>query len=127
MKITDKFGITEKELKAIKEQADYLISKGYKVPDIVVKVTPGKQGCGAVNEIWLNPNTNTEQLKRTLAHEVGHFNEPQDWATYDIWEEVWICKIGGLNWKQEAQKVSDYATKSIAEFWAESFAESNTI
>ena len=127
MKIRDEFGITEKELKAIEEQVGYLVINGYEVPDIVVKITPGKQGHGVVNQIWLNPNTNTQQLKRTLTHEVGHFNEPEDWAHYDIWEEKWTCKIGGLNWKQEAQKVSDYATKSIAEFWAESFAEANTI
>ena len=123
MRITDQFGISEKEYKTIESQLEALEAKGYKILPVVIKMLP-VQGMAGKSEILVSPNSNLEQLAWTVAHEIGHHNEPKDWVTFDIWNGN-KCKV--TDWKTQAQEISEQATENAHEFWAEKFAQENAI
>jgi len=83
--ITDKFGITKEEYEAVKSEAERLETMGYNVPNITIKHIAHANGVAGQDTIYLNPNTNLDELTFCLRHEIGHHNEPE--TEFDIWAE----------------------------------------
>ena len=84
--ITDKYGITQDEMNALVSEVARLESMGYSVPNVIVKHIPHANGIAGLDTIYLNPNTNLDELKYCLRHEVGHHYQPI--TGIDIWGDL---------------------------------------
>jgi hypothetical protein len=80
--ITDKFGVTKAEYKAIEGEANRLTKMGYKVPSITIAAI-AYQGLSTTNHIIIHPHLNIEYLKFVVRHEIGHQNDNQ--TELNIW------------------------------------------
>lgn len=120
-------GGTEEQNAAVKTQVDYLQNLGFVVPK-EVEIRRGLPSLGVTlsNDRILLQYAHPEALKYAITHEIGHMNEPNDWTTWNIWEGTSV-KIGGVNWRSEAGKISEYAKTNPSEFWAEKFAKEYTL
>ena len=116
MKNTSRFQLNEYQKVAIESQVNKLRNLGFYVPEIVVT---DNNSAYVGNTIFLFNSPDTDYLVYLLTHEVGHANMPSDFVTFDIWNGE-SCLVE--NWKVEAAKISDYATTSPQEFYAERFA-----
>lgn len=83
--ITDTFGVTKAELEAIEVEVANLEAQGYTVPNIIVKFIHNANGLAGQNTIYIHPNTNLNELRFTVRHEVGHHYEPI--TSLNIWED----------------------------------------
>lgn len=100
MTVTDEYGATKEELEVIRNEADRLSALGYKVPNIRVKFIPHAQGFAGLSSIHIHPNSNLAQLRFTVAHEIGHHNEPEPEAL-----DIWNYK----SYEKENQESEDFA------------------
>jgi len=117
--IIDKFGTSTEELKVIQETLDRISAAGHDILSVTVKMLPA-QGVAGKNGILVSPNSNLSELSWAVAHEIGHHNEPENWTTFNLWTGE---NCSDANWQENAAKISEYATVSPQEFWAERFAE----
>lgn len=99
MTVTDKYGVSKEELEVIQNEANRLSGLGYEVPNIIVKFIPHAQGFAGLS-IHIHPNSNLEQLRFTVAHEIGHHNEPEAEAL-----DIWNYKF----YEEENQASEDFA------------------
>lgn len=104
-KITQEFKVTKEELETIQNEADRLEKLGYKVPQITIKMCHNCNGLNSGNNIYINPNYNLEELRFTVAHEIGHSNEPEFNEEFDIWDERTIDE----KFEELKQKREDFA------------------
>lgn len=87
MKVINTFGATEEEVKAVESEMNRLAAMGYKVPqEAEIKFIKYSDGlAGTMQRMYIHPNTDIEQLKFVVRHEIGHHNEPE--VEFDIWSD----------------------------------------
>ena len=102
MKITVEIQISKAEYQVIKNEAERLKALGYKVPDIIVKFLPHAYGMAGLNEMYISTPSipDLELLRFTVAHEIGHHNEPEQ--EFDFWTDE-------LDFGKERQASEDFA------------------